>query len=178
MACGGLFYGSDKAHESTEIPQDQQALVDAVSSQFPFPDPTGQFKLFYPAELTKGHPVSSYMSEGTAQFENQRHELANNTLQGVQIQAYRGWGAPISSINSPVVIFSPGMGASRCLYTATLLDIASRGYFVVAVDHPYDADVVQFPDGRLVKGIFRGPTPEQIEKAMIIRTQDVSFVLD
>jgi dienelactone hydrolase len=55
----------------------------------------------------------------------------------------------------PVVVFSPGYGASRSFYTALLSDLASRGFIVLAVDHPYEAAIAQLADGRLVTPIER-----------------------
>src|SRR6476646_138342 len=50
----------------------------------------------------------------------------------------------------PVVLFSPGFGAERELYAGLIEDLASHGYIVVAIDHPHDAGIVEFPDGRVV----------------------------
>jgi hypothetical protein len=50
----------------------------------------------------------------------------------------------------PLVIFSPGLTASRLLYGAQARALASYGYAVVTIDHPYDATVVEFPDGTIV----------------------------
>ncbi len=51
----------------------------------------------------------------------------------------------------PVVIFSPGLGAPPVLYTASLEDLASHGFVVVSVHHPYSIAVTAFPDGRIVR---------------------------
>jgi hypothetical protein len=51
----------------------------------------------------------------------------------------------------PLVLFSPGLGESRLLYSATAKSIAAQGYVVVTIDHPYDAEVVEFPDGSVVR---------------------------
>lgn len=51
----------------------------------------------------------------------------------------------------PLLIFSPGFGQSRLLYSAMARSLASEGYIVVTVDHPYDATVVEFPDGSFVQ---------------------------
>lgn len=53
----------------------------------------------------------------------------------------------------PVVIFSPGFSYSRLLSSAQAMSLASRGYVVVTVDHPYEATVVEFPDGTAVYGL-------------------------
>ena len=57
----------------------------------------------------------------------------------------------------PLVIFSPGAGNSRLLYSNMARSFASFGNVVVLTDHPYDADIVEFPDG---KTIMTGNIPE------------------
>ncbi len=47
----------------------------------------------------------------------------------------------------PLVLYSPGLGVSRELYGARARSLASQGYAVLTIDHPYDAVVVEFPDG-------------------------------
>lgn len=51
----------------------------------------------------------------------------------------------------PLVIFSPGFGQSRLLYGTMARSLASEGYAVVTIDHPYDASIVEFPDGSFVR---------------------------
>lgn len=53
----------------------------------------------------------------------------------------------------PVVIFSPGAGVKTLYYSSLEMDLASHGYVVVALEHPYDAPVVVFPDGRVLHSI-------------------------
>jgi hypothetical protein len=52
----------------------------------------------------------------------------------------------------PLVVFSPGLSASRLLYTLQAKALASYGFVVVTIDHPYDATFVEFPDGSSVRG--------------------------
>lgn len=47
----------------------------------------------------------------------------------------------------PLLLFSPGLTASRPLYTAQARALASYGFFVITVDHPYDATFVEFSNG-------------------------------
>jgi hypothetical protein len=70
----------------------------------------------------------------------------------------------------PVLIFSPGLTASRLMYAAHLRAVASRGYVVLAVDHPHDAFLVEFPDGTSVVGGKIENNSESLQKAL-----DVSF---
>ena len=52
----------------------------------------------------------------------------------------------------PLVLFSPGSGHSRLLYGGMAGNLASYGYAVITIDHPYDAVVVEFLDGTAIYG--------------------------
>lgn len=76
--------------------------------------------------------------------------------------------------------FRPLLLLLLLLYQATLQAVASHGFVVVSVDHPYDADAVQFSDGTVSKG-----EPEKImsdpalmEQDFQTRVAELDFVLD
>jgi hypothetical protein len=48
---------------------------------------------------------------------------------------------------TPVLLFSPGGGMIRELYTSQLEELASHGYIVAAMTHTYDGFLAVFPDG-------------------------------
>ncbi|OAR02783.1 hypothetical protein LLEC1_04076, partial [Akanthomyces lecanii] len=77
-----------------------------------------------------------------------------------------------------VAIFSSGHSISRLLYTALARGLASHGYVVITIDHPYDAEIVEFPDGTVI----RGPDDTTSESATLrnlrVRTGDISFVIN
>lgn len=50
----------------------------------------------------------------------------------------------------PVLLFSPGLGAVAEFYSGLLEDLASRGYVVVAINHPHISGVTVLPGGRVV----------------------------
>ncbi|CAG9955350.1 unnamed protein product [Clonostachys rosea f. rosea IK726] len=77
----------------------------------------------------------------------------------------------------PLVVFSPGLSASRLLYTLQAKALASYGFVVVTIDHPYDATFVEFPDGSSVRGTV-GYSDGESDLATEVRAQDVSFVID
>jgi hypothetical protein len=58
----------------------------------------------------------------------------------------------ISSLTAkyPLLVFSHGWGNTTLLYTAELEDLASHGYVVAAIDHPYDTTFTIFPGPRVV----------------------------
>ncbi|MGN9847405.1 alpha/beta hydrolase family protein [Nonomuraea sp. H19] len=88
-------------------------------------------------------------------------------------------GAPVrpSSRPYPVVLYSPGAGESRWLGTTLVEDLAGRGYVVIAIDHTYDADAVQFPGGRL-ETVRPGLDKDGAYSVMKVRIADTRFVLD
>jgi len=72
----------------------------------------------------------------------------------------------------------------REVYAAQLEDLASHGYVVAAISHPYDAIVTVFPDGsRIVYEQKRWPKPPSFEgEANLNQLEwhavDIRFVLD
>nr|MCU0465305.1 hypothetical protein [Anaerolineae bacterium] len=50
----------------------------------------------------------------------------------------------------PVLLFSPGFGSPIRFYSALLTEVASRGFIVAVVDHPYSQTATVFPDGSVV----------------------------
>ncbi|MFC8625549.1 alpha/beta hydrolase family protein [Streptomyces anulatus] len=62
-------------------------------------------------------------------------------------------GAPVADGGGrfPVVLFSPGLGGVRTQNTVWAEELASHGYVVVAVDHPYDSAAVVLSDGRTLR---------------------------
>jgi predicted dienelactone hydrolase len=70
------------------------------------------------------------------------------------------------------VLYQPGYGDIRETGTGLVSDLASQGYIVVAMDDTYEAQVVEFPDGRLAT-----PRPDQSHVGPA-RLADTRFVLD
>ncbi|GAA2888338.1 carboxylic ester hydrolase [Streptosporangium fragile] len=82
----------------------------------------------------------------------------------------------------PLVLFSPGLGGVRTQNTAWAEELASRGYVVAALDHPYDSAVVTLADGRTVRTRIRATgDPAEDERLAAgwtaVRAGDLSFAL-
>jgi len=83
----------------------------------------------------------------------------------------------------PVVIFLPGYGAPRAVYTGLSTRLASRGFVVFALDHPYESAVTELPDGRVV-GTRESVLPGERDRSgymarqQAVRVKDVRFVID
>ncbi|KAI1744699.1 platelet-activating factor acetylhydrolase [Xylaria scruposa] len=86
--------------------------------------------------------------------------------------------APLAKPDLPLVLFSHGYKGSRLLYAGFLQEFASRGYNVLAVDHPHDAAVVEYPDGRFVYNTLDSMEPGAVEQDLNVRVQDMIFALN
>jgi dienelactone hydrolase len=79
----------------------------------------------------------------------------------------------------PVLLFLPGWGSPREHYTALCADLASRGFVVVALSHPYESAISLLAGGRVVGPVSRATMFGGSMADMVsIRTADSSFVLD
>ncbi|HYG27961.1 MAG TPA: hypothetical protein VD906_13775 [Caulobacteraceae bacterium] len=83
----------------------------------------------------------------------------------------------------PVVVFSHGWGAIRGASTGLAVELASRGYIVLALDHPYESAVAELADGRVVATTGRSPDPGEdwpgyMLRLLQVRVADVRFVVD
>ncbi|WP_336086949.1 alpha/beta hydrolase family protein [Nocardia sp. SSK8] len=93
--------------------------------------------------------------------------------------------APVSGERTrwPVVLFSPGYGAPRAFYTGLLTDLASRGFVVLAIDHPYESGVTELADGTVATTVEHFPADDPdglrfMTERLETRTADLRFVLD
>ncbi len=127
-------------------------------------------QIWYPARSVHGHPRAGWVSPGVA-------ARINPPGSGLRLPVTHGHiGAPAAPGRRPVVLYSPGFGLERTSSTALVEDLASHGYVVVTVDHTYDAQLVEFPDGRIAARAV--PPDTDIARALAVRVADSRFVLD
>lgn len=163
-----------------EVGTIEMKLTD-VSTPDPFAPGTSRTILvqaFYPTNDTENYPFAPYMGSATSAFYENYFHLQSGALSVLQTNSHVG--APISCDSEPgVILFSPSLGASRHVYTALAEDLASHGFIVISIDHPYDADLVEFPDGTVIlSAIPENTTDADIERFMDLRLEDTIFTLD
>ena len=78
----------------------------------------------------------------------------------------------------PVLIFSHGRGGVRQHNTFQVEELVSHGYVVAAIDHPYAATGVDFPDGRRASFDTRMMDRRFQDRIVPFLAQDVSFTLN
>src|SRR5207237_9995764 len=69
-----------------------------------------------------------------------------------QVDTHASASPPVSAERPtwPILVFLPGWGSPREDYSGLCADLASHGYVVVALSHPYESAVSGLADGRLV----------------------------
>lgn len=140
--------------------------------------------LFYPVLPSEciGSTLFDYMPPTTAAYEDQvvaSIGVPNGTFELIKIQTCSQYTPRHHHRHHrlPVILFSPGYGVSRLLYSAIAQSVSSAGYIVVTIDHPYDADIVEFPDGSYITGL-NFTTDAEFNLDLDTRVKDMSFVLD
>lgn len=78
----------------------------------------------------------------------------------------------------PLLLWTGGFYTSRLQYGAIAQAISSWGYRVVTIDHPYDASIVEFPDGTVILSAYASDIPTDATSAYLqgIRVEDIAFV--
>jgi dienelactone hydrolase len=118
---------------------------------------------FYPTDSTAAADAPYIDPTIAGWLETQHPAFTKAFLASVPPVAIGGAPVAAKSGGNPVLIFSPGLGVPAALYTATLVDLASHGFVVVAVDHPYVSGAVLRSDGSLAD--FVPPTDFEEQQA-------------
>lgn len=159
-----------RLEDATEAPGDRRQVI---------------AQAWYPAVEPAAGPTSVYM-DGLDRLPPKVGLLPGFVLNSFGgIDTHAADDAPVSNAKQrwPVVIFSHGYGAARAFYSGLAADLASRGYIVLALDHPYESAIVELADGRLALPIarFLPGDPDRVrymEQRQVPRVGDVRFVVD
>jgi dienelactone hydrolase len=95
-----------------------------------------------------------------------------------------GYGGHGQKKKFPIAVYSPSGNTTRLFGSGISQEIASHGFTTYSIDHPYDVDITEFPNGdviyggRLIKPENMNGSTASVDKALKVRSQDVSFLLD
>ena len=147
----------------------------------------------YPADKAAGAPRAAYADVTLAAGIAEVYHAPSLVVNSVHSHALEKPPCQTQEGGYPIVIFSPGFGQPPLFYTATLEELASHGFIVVSVYHPYSNGLTVFPDGRVVRQndagsqtdiSFNEPDKSQDSTAPsqddvgAVWVKDVRFVLD
>ncbi|MEU3415372.1 hypothetical protein ABZ760_29640 [Streptomyces sp. NPDC006658] len=149
-------------------------------------------QLWYPARKS---PAGAQRARYLGRTEHEARTVSDALARHVGLPGFLVDGVPRARTHSvfnapvaggsgrfPVVLFSPGLGGVRTQNTAWAEELASHGYVVAALDHPYDSAAVVLADGRTITAkVTSTGDPDKDEKLGIgwtaVRAADLSFVL-
>lgn len=135
-------------------------------------------RAWYPARPVPGAPRARYLSPAAAAVFEADGGFPAGLIANMRLDAYQDAPPHPRRRGFPVIVFSPGLGLTGSSATAVVTDLASHGYVVVTLDHPYDSLVVEFPDGRLVlRSIPEDGDPSVKARWVATRAADARFVV-
>lgn len=140
--------------------------------------------LWYPANGggDERAPYASDAVEGILDGELEQAGLSRDAVDFADSHTNATVGADVASAAErlPVLLYSHGFNQSRYQATAQLEELASQGYAIVAMDHPYETSAVELPDGRVLRDSIPGEMDrtEMYREAIATRVADTGFVLD
>lgn len=116
-----------------------------------------QVKIWYPAD-EKGEKENMYLKDysATTLWENYKifndDKLFFDSLKKYQTFSFENIPVSQKEEKFPVIIFSPGyyFGLDD-FYSAQMENLASHGYFVVSITHPYDQVIANTAEGKVLK---------------------------
>ncbi|MFF4815532.1 alpha/beta hydrolase family protein [Kitasatospora sp. NPDC001309] len=149
-------------------------------------------QLWYPARKSPADaPRAQYLGRTEQEARTVSDALAHGVglpgflVDGVpRARTHAVFNAPVSGGDErfPVVLFSPGAGGVRTQNTAWAEELASHGYVVAGLDHPYDSAAVVLDDGRTIRTATTSSgdrdTDEQLAAGWTaVRAADLGFAL-
>ena len=113
--------------------------------------------IFTPVLPSECDPIlAPYMPAATATFYStylQQLNIQNASFESLRLRVCSSsFSSPSNATSTvyPIVLFSPGSGASCLIYSYLAQSVASNGYTVITIDHPYDAPIVTYPDNSTI----------------------------
>ena len=83
-----------------------------------------------------------------------------------------------TDVGHPLVVLSPGNATNVAFYASLAEELASHGYVVLGVDHPYQVAAVALPDGMVAAYRDRNSFERAIDDDIVERVEDIRFALD
>ena len=117
--------------------------------------------IFYPAHTEAGDRPAPFAQDKTLTAFAKANGVPTSILKKL-LRQHAYLEAPLATGGNafPVLLFSPGWGTDPLFYIPTLVDLASHGFVVAALWHPYSCDFTVFADGRVALANKAGSDPD------------------
>lgn len=151
-------------------------------------------QLWYPAQASDDADAASYIDHVNLRAEaiGEQVGLPAFMLKHLNlVTTHASTNASAQDGVFPLIIFSHGLGGTRTQNTVLMEELASHGYAVAAIDHPFDANMTVFPEneknGRPKIADYRSAIPDGTADSLWLeirnrqlntRVADVVFTLN
>ncbi len=168
----------ERAETYSDNPHEKRSLM--VRFWYPTDDVSSAIPYFY---LGKKLP---YLQKAFASTSHIPELISSILFPTIATHAYKDTPISTSKNRYPVILFSHGLlGLPSDMYVAILENLASHGYLVVGIDHPYFNILTLYPNGKIISSLsaqFNNSSPEEQKvfqtKATDVYKMDMLFVLD
>lgn len=112
--------------------------------------------IFYPSEINTQVNETNYLKlfepcEDMALSTLKEMGVDSDYLRSLKTQVYNNAKPDHTLNNYPVILYAPGFGVVRDMYTYHIQQLVECGFIVVSIGATYDSIFTIFPDGRFVK---------------------------
>lgn len=132
-------------------------------------------RAWYPAEIEKNDTPEPFLREIEPVHQIFRRSIPIpafilSHLKKIPSHSYLNARTAKSPEKFPVLVFSHGNSFYASQNTLLMEHLASNGYVILAIDHPYQASWVKFPNGKIATyengKMPEAPSQKEIDKAM------------
>ncbi|WFU79134.1 hypothetical protein QA645_32075 [Bradyrhizobium sp. CIAT3101] len=139
-------------------------------------------QIWYPTDRSSMGKVAAYQQRATTTVWDARFSLAKtHSIIDASLRK--------SQSRYPVLLYAPSWNGMRTENTHLAEELASRGYVIVGIDHPYSSFATVFPDGHVIRSRLLDEDfystessfnrfLETAETEIQARTDDVRFVVN
>lgn len=143
--------------------------------------------IWYPTDSKTSQATTPYDEDALKNF---RYFMSKRTgipiwivsclLRNIKTYAQENISPLSAASNYPVIIMEHGRGPMIQQYTALCEELASHGYIIVGINHPYVAAATRFPDNRVIKTLVGQPaaTQEWKQQQFELAEDDIKFILE
>lgn len=108
--------------------------------------------IFYPADSSEGKKTAPYaFSEALEKLSKMTYGFWSRKMVNVKTHVYENISVSSKKDNFQIIFFNQGFISYEMQSTVLCSDLASLGYVVISVGHPYESSGVKYIDGKIVK---------------------------
>lgn len=137
--------------------------------------------IYYPAAPLEAATPAPYTTEAESEAYNTALMIPPIVFNSIEGHLYVDAPLAPTEAGYPVLLFSPGFGAPIRFYSTLLTEVASQGYVIAVVDHPYSQTVSLFPDEAIITANSAGTnmeTTEALSTILNVWIEDSEYALD